>query len=141
MKFREVEGGYLIRFDKGDEVIGTLMDFAQKQNIVGAFIWGIGVVENVALGVLSYEQNQYITKTYRQVFELGSLLGNITIGDDTGQPMVHCHATIFSEQSGGLTGHLFGATVSVTLEMFVKTFKEKLVRQAGDNMEYRFWQL
>ncbi len=141
MKYRKVENGFLIRLEKGEEVIGTLGEFVREQNIRAAQLSGIGAVADATIGIFSSQLNQYITKMYRGFLEVGNITGSISIEGETGEPFVHAHITVSNEQYGTLTGHLFEATVIITLEIFLRTFKEELIRRKDTDLEYPFWQL
>jgi predicted DNA-binding protein with PD1-like motif len=69
------------------------------------------------------------------------MTGNITYLKDTGEPFLHCHITIADRSLSAFTGHLFSAIVSVTLEVFIRTFKEKVYREQEPGTQFKFWQL
>jgi predicted DNA-binding protein with PD1-like motif len=141
MKFREVEDGYLVRLERGEKVIENLSRFVKDQNIPAGFIMGIGAVRDATMGIYSPEKGEYFKKTFKDDLEVGNLTGNISYLDDTGEPVVHCHATIANHSLEASTGHLFEAVVSVTMEIHIRRFKKKLVRIKDPDMGFNFWQL
>ena len=141
MKFRQVKDGYLVRLEKGEEVIAALTEFVRSNKIPSGFITGMGAVTNATLGLFDVETKEYVKKTFKDDLELGNLTGNISWMYDTGEPFVHAHVTVSDSSLSAFTGHLFEATVSVTLEAYIKVFKEKLIREKDPEAGYSFWQL
>ena len=141
MKSREVKDGYLIRLEKGERVVASLTDFVKQNNIPAGFITGMGAFGEATLGIFEPEKKEYFKKEFRGDLEVGNLTGNISWLEETGEPFVHAHVTIADHSLCGCTGHLFEATVSVTLEVYIKAFKEKLIRKKDPEMGFNFWQL
>ena len=52
MKYRKVEDGYLLRLEKGEEVVETLTAFIKNQKIQAGFITGMGAVNPLGCGVV-----------------------------------------------------------------------------------------
>jgi predicted DNA-binding protein with PD1-like motif len=141
MKFRKVEDGYLVRLEKGEEIVGSLTDFVREKQIPAGFITGMGAVSNATIGIFDTEKREYIKKTYKGDLEIGNLTANISYFEDSDEPFVHCHVTMSDSSLNAFTGHLFEARVSVTLEVYVRTLKKKLVRKEDPGMGFKFWQL
>lgn len=141
MKWRKVEDGYLVKLEMGEEMIGTLTAFAREQKIVGGVISGIGSVKNATIGIFSADLSQYITKVYNDVLEVGNLNGNIAVSLEDDTPFIHCHVTAANEARGTISGHLFGAAVEVTMEIYIRVFSEKIVRLKDEATEYNIWEL
>jgi len=140
VKYLEVEsGGYLIRLDKGEEVIEQLTSFAREKKITAGIFNGIGGIVNSSIGNYSVVLGQYITKTYKNMLEVGHCSGNISVQEDSDDIHVHAHLTAANEQDGVVVGHLFGAIVEVTMEFYLKSFKVRLVRKMDPETEYRIW--
>jgi len=111
--------GYVIRLDKGERLIRSLMKFADDENISGAFFYGIGAVKNATIGYRdeSKEKKEYIVKEFLDCMELVSLNGNITLLD--GQPYLHAHAVLGDDKMNAFGGHLQEAEIALTCEIFV----------------------
>jgi uncharacterized protein len=140
MKYRAVNNGYLIRLEKGEEVVASLTRFAREKNIPAGYFSGMGAVTDATLGIFDPDKKEYIKKEFADDLEVGNLTGNIAWLDDT-EPYVHCHITIADSSLNAYTGHLFEATVTITLELFVHVFEEKLFRELDPEMGFKFWQL
>ncbi len=140
MKYQEVEPGiYLIRLDKGEEVIERITSFARENNIKAGIFSGIGGIINASIANYSNALRQYITKTYKNMLEVGHCSGNISVQDDGDEPQIHAHVTASNEQDGVVVGHLFGATVEITMEIYLRSFNMTLSRKFDPETEYRIW--
>ena len=47
MNYRKFENQYVIRLDRGEEIVESLKTIAEKENIKLAYLTGIGAVGNV----------------------------------------------------------------------------------------------
>ncbi len=140
MQFRKIDGGYLVRIEKGEEVIKTITDFVRDQNIPAGFITGMGAITDATLGIYDTSEKEYVRKTFMGDLEVGNLTANISWLQD-GEPFVHCHVTISDGTLNASTGHLFSAEVSVTLEIYIRAFSQRLERKEDPSMGFKFWQL
>lgn len=141
MKFRKVKDGFLVRLEKGDKVVASLAEFVRQQNIPSGVISGIGAITDATLGIFDIEQKEYFKKTFKDNLEVGNLTGNISWVEATGEPFVHLHATVSERSLCAYTGHLYEATVSVTIELYIRAFEEKLFRKPDPEVGFSFWQL
>jgi predicted DNA-binding protein with PD1-like motif len=122
-----ISGGFLIRLDKGDEVLTKLTEFCDKENIKSGSITGIGAASKVKLGVYNPGLNQYKEREYTGHLEIASLTGNITIQDAAAK--IHLHACIAGEDFVAQAGHLISAEISITGEIVLITYPEKIERK------------
>ena len=128
MKTKRTETGFLIVLDVGDEIVNSLKTLAASERIGLASLSGIGAVRNAVVGYLDLTQKQYLKREFGpESMELLSLLGNLTVLD--GEPVVHCHVVLADREMKTFGGHLFEATTSVTVEMFVRVFEGEVPRQ------------
>ena len=136
MFFQQIKNGYIVRLEKGEEIITVLSDFADKQKIKGGFVYGIGTVNNLTLGYYDLEKRDYLKKTFQADFELTSLMGNIALLKDS--PLVHAHIVVSDSNFGALAGHLFSGTIAVTGEFVILLTESKIERafdpQTGLNL-------
>ena len=132
MKWKKIDNGYLVRLERGEEVLSTLTDFVGQQNIQGGTIQGLGAVKDLVLGIFDPEKKGYVKRTFREDLELGNLTGNISYLD--GKPLLHCHVTVAGTDLNAYTGHLFSAVVSVTGEFCIRPFSEKITRSLDEEV-------
>jgi predicted DNA-binding protein with PD1-like motif len=123
-------GGFpLLRFDRGDAFPASLEEWCAGQGIEGAaIVSGVGMLENVDLGV--FDGNGYEHLTVLEPSEVLSLQGNVSIRD--GKPFAHVHATLGRRDFSACGGHLFSGIVSVTLEVVLCMLDSGLVRAPSE---------
>ena len=132
MKVKRTESGFLVALDVGDEIITSLKKVAELERIGMASLAGIGAVRDVVLGYLDLDQKQYLKREFGpESMELVSLLGNMARLE--GEPIAHCHVVLGDREMHTFGGHLFKATTSVTVEIFVRVFEGEISRQFDPN--------
>lgn len=134
MTFGKVqENQFVLRLERGEEIVSAIKDFCLKQNIQNATFSGIGSVENPTLAHYRVDTKKYSEKEMQGIFEVPSLLGNVAIFENA--PLLHPHITISDETMQAYAGHLVKGTVSATLEVFItllpSTFEKKQNEQIG----------
>lgn len=119
MQYMKTGNTYILRIDRGEEIVKAVNDLCQKEKIALGSLSGLGAVDRAKLGLYSLEKQAYIVNTFEGEFEITSLIGNITTKDGT--PYLHMHMTI-SDVTGAVTGgHLSEARVAVTCEIVIRT--------------------
>jgi len=117
---------WLVRLDRGEEVLTTLTGLCRDRGIAAASLSGIGAVTDAELGYYDLAQFSYLTRSLEGIWELVSLTGNVALVD--GEPFVHAHVSLGNRNLELLGGHLVKATVAVTVELFLNTYEPALVR-------------
>lgn len=126
LTFRAVEGGYLLRLQRGARVMETLLAFIKAKQIAGGTVSAIGALEDVELGYFRLSDQHYLRKKVSGIYELISFSGNISYV--AGEPFVHAHVILGDPEFQSLAGHFFNGTVAVTMEVYLTEFKEKITR-------------
>src|SRR5262245_22456447 len=128
MKTKRTESGFLLVLDPGDEVIASLKKLAEAERIGLASMTGIGAVRDAVIGYLDLDQRQYLKREFGpESMELVSLIGNMARLD--GEPVAHCHVSLSDREMRTFSGHLFEATVSVTVAFFMRVFEGEVSRE------------
>ncbi|WP_294794829.1 PPC domain-containing DNA-binding protein [uncultured Fenollaria sp.] len=140
MKYIKDGKSYIVRIDRGEEVLDKLNEFIKETDIKAASITGIGASSEVELGVYSVKKREYIKNKYEGEFEILSLIGNIT--QDAGEPYIHLHIMISDGMvlAGGLTcgmgitvgGHLNKCIISGTCELRIDECENAYQRRVDD---------
>ena len=121
MKIRKLENAFLVRLERGDEVISSLTTLAEQENIEGAFLHGLGGAEKAVIGLYRIDTDkEYHYKEFSGELEIISMNGNIA-RDEDGNVMVHCHTTISGEDLAVSGGHAKELVVAGTCEIFLDT--------------------
>ena len=93
MQYRVFGDTYVVRLQRGEEVLACLRELCEKESISLGTVSAIGAVNHV-------------------------VVGNITEKD--GEPYLHLHATFGDLTGKVIGGHLNEAVVSATCELFVR---------------------
>lgn len=117
MEFKKFGTTYVLRLDKGEEIVETLKSFCRANSIKLALISGIGAVGPVTLGLFETGPKRYIADTLSGDYELTALSGNVTTMG--GEIYLHLHSTVSDLQHQTYGGHLSSAVVSATVELIV----------------------
>ena len=135
MRSIKIDGGYFLRLEKGEEIVGALTEFAAANDIQAATISGIGALTEVKLGYFDRDQKRYLDKTFYEIYELLSLNGNI--GSFEGKPVIHAHCVIGTADYRVHGGHLFSGLVAVTGEIQIRVHGRILERRIDDEFKLK----
>ena len=127
MKVKRTETGFILVLDIGDEVIASLKKLAAAERIGMAEMSGIGAVRDAVLGYIDLDRKHYLRREFPDSMELVSLTGNMALLD--GEPFAHCHAVLGDREMRTSGGHLFQATVSLTVEIFLRVYEGRITRR------------
>ena len=134
MKYIKDGASYIVRIDRGEEVLDKLNEFIKETDIKAATITGIGACSEVELGVYSVKKREYNKYKYDGEFEILSLIGNIT--QDAGDAYIHLHIMISDglAQGAGITvgGHLNKCIISGTCELRIDECENAYQRKVDD---------
>ncbi len=115
MTHREVEGGFLVRFDRGERLPSGIAEFCERIGIPAATATAIGAIEDVELGYFDVAAKSYERVKLLGSWELVSLTSFVATWE--GRLFPHTHAVVSGPDFAARGGHLFDAVVSVTVEM------------------------
>ena len=130
---------YLIRLIRGEEINSSIKKFCEKLDIKNAEILGIGSIENPTLAHYRVDTKKYKEKTFKGIFEVTSLIGNVAIFE--GEPLVHAHVTISDDDMRSFGGHLVKGVVSATVEIILEYFDSKHTKSYDEEIGLRLWDL
>jgi len=102
---------------KGEELVGSLNEFAKKEQIKGAWVFIIGACDELETGHYNLKTKSYKFKKYNQGLEILNIQGNLSWSGD--EPVVHLHGTFAGEDGRSFGGHVKSLRVSATCEVFV----------------------
>jgi hypothetical protein len=122
--------GLLLRIERGAPLIDAIVACCRERAIGAAWLTGLGAVSDVELGYYDLAARSYLRARLDGVFELVSLIGNVAWVD--GAPIVHAHAALGDRDCRLRGGHLFAATVAVTVELQLQPLASAPVERALD---------
>lgn len=103
---------FLLKLDRGDDVLGTLEQVAQDNSIkTGEVSWGVGMIRNLQIGY--FNGNEYEKETYSNPLEVVSFHGSIA----ENEPRFHIHVSCAGQNHGVVGGHLFGGSADPLMEI------------------------
>lgn len=108
---------FALAFDKNDDILPLLRQFAEENNISSARLSGIGAFQRVRLGYFDRERREYQPIEINEQVELLSFVGNLARSD--GNPKLHAHVIVGKRDGTAHGGHLLGGTVWPTMELMV----------------------
>ena len=135
MDYRKYNGTVYIRMDKGDEIIGSIVDICKKEHILSAVFSGIGGCGEAQVQTFLPASGTFETQTLKGMLELISLTGNI-ITDDNKELYHHTHA-LFSYKDGErhrvVAGHVKSITVLYTAEIELRPVVGGVISRKTDS--------
>lgn len=132
MEYRKFDDSYVVRLNRGEEVITSLKELCDKENIKLAEITGLGASNLVEIGVFNVNTKEYNTKVFEGMFEITSLVGNATRKD--GDVYLHIHINFGDENGTVMGGHLVRSTISATSEIIVRKINGEVGRKLSEEI-------
>ena len=139
MDYRKFNDTYVIRIDRGEEIMTTLLDFCKKEHVTLGAVEALGAADHVRIGLYDVATRQYHQHTFDGPMEITSLLGSVTAKD--GEPYLHLHINLCLEDMSVIGGHLNECRISATCEMFVRVMDSTVGRIHDDQLGINLWDL
>ena len=127
MDYRLFEDTYIIRLDRGEELLTSLKELCATENITLGTVEAIGASDHAVVGLYDVEARQYHKHSFDEPMEITSLLGNISRKD--GEVYLHLHINLCREDMSVVGGHLNECRISATCEMSVRSIKGQVGRR------------
>jgi len=127
MDFRKFSNNYVVRIDKGEEIISSIKELCLKEEIKTGSISGIGACDLIEIGLFNVKTKEYKTEVFKGMFEITSLTGNITRKD--GEVYIHLHVNFSDETNTVRGGHFVKADVSAACEVIINMIEGAVDRE------------
>lgn len=111
------ERTHALVFETGDEIVSTLVAFAEQHRLTAARFTAIGALSDVTLGYFDWRTKQYERIRLAEQVEVLSLIGDVALDGD--KPKVHAHVVVGKHDGTAHGGHLLEAHVRPTLEVIL----------------------
>lgn len=121
-------GGLALIFRTDDPVIETLERFAEERGIRAAHFHALGAFRQATLAYFDWESREYREIPVAEQVEVASLIGDIARKDEDDTVVVHAHCVLGRADGSTVAGHLVEGRVRPTLELFMVTGPNPLVR-------------
>lgn len=127
MHYQQNGDTYTVRLSIGEDIVTSLAQLCEKENILFAEVNGIGAVSSAVVGLYSLKDKKYYQTELEGPLEMVSLLGSVTEKD--GKPYLHLHASFSDSECRCFGGHLNSAVIGVTGEIFVNRIDGSMGRR------------
>jgi len=127
MKHKRMGDRILARLFPGEEIIESLKALTREARIPAGSLAGLGAVNDVTLALYETASRSYRTTRLEEELEVVSLTGNLSwLGGD---PVVHAHGVVSRADCSTVAGHIMRGIVSITLEVMVEVYSERVERK------------
>ncbi len=130
---------FVIRLEKGDDILPSLRSLAAKNRIGAGVFEGIGSLNTVKLGHYDFQTKNYKFEVFSEDLEILSLSGNIATMD--GAPLPHAHVTLGKRDFSVIGGHLDEGSLANMVEIGLSSLPGKLVKLRNDEVGLNLLQL
>lgn len=132
MEYRRFSDTFVVRLDRGEEVITSIEALCEREGVTLGWVNAIGAVGEATLGYFDTSMKQYFSHQYAGIYEIASLSGNVSTHD--GKPYLHIHAVLTGEDGAAVGGHLNRAVVSATCEVFIRVLDGRIGRSLSEDI-------
>ncbi|HOI77721.1 MAG TPA: DNA-binding protein [Methanofastidiosum sp.] len=132
MEYKKFGNKYIVRIDKGEEIVDTLKKFCVDNKIRLGTITGLGATNKVTIGLFETQSKKYFSKELIGNHEIAPLYGNITTMN--GEIYLHLHVNLGNEEHKSFAGHLNSAFVSATVEVIIDSIEGEVERNFSDEI-------
>lgn len=139
MTYKQFGNKYIVRAEKGEELVASLKEFCRVNNIRLGTVTGLGAAGEITLGLFKTKTKEYSPKEFTGDFELSSVLGNISRMD--GEVYLHLHATIADADCRTFGGHLSRAVISATFEGVIEQIDGEIGRKFNEDIGLNLYDL
>lgn len=138
MEYRNFGDHYVIRLEKGEEIVAQIKELCEKEGIKLASLTGIGAVNKVTAGLFKTKEKKYVSKTYEEDMEIVSLGGNVSRMN--GETYLHLHISVANEAGMVRGGHLSEALISATGELVLTRIEGTVEREFSEEIGLNLFQ-
>ncbi|MBR3019113.1 MAG: DNA-binding protein [Clostridia bacterium] len=132
MEYRKFGDTYIVRIDRGEEILGKLAELCEKEDIRLAQIDGLGAVDHAAVCVYDVPTKTFFRKEFNEPMEISNLCG--TASRKEGKAYLHLHATVCDKELNAHGGHAAELRVSATCEIVVRVICGEVDRILDENI-------
>lgn len=132
MEFKRFGHKYVVRLEKGEEIIESIKTLCQEEGIKLGTISGIGATNKATIGLFKTSTKEYHSKELTGDMEITSLLGNIS--QMNGEVYLHIHINLADEDNNVFGGHLTSAVISATGEIIIDVIEGIVDRKFNEEI-------
>lgn len=132
MEFKKFGNFYVVRIDKGEEVLASLTKFCKEEKVKVGQITGLGATDKITIGLFNPIEKIYKKTEFTGPMEITSLVGNISSKDK--EVYLHCHINVCDENMNVLGGHLNECYISLTGEFIITVIEGEVERELNPSI-------
>ena len=127
MDYRSFGDTYIVRIDRGEEVISSLTKICDAEHITLGSVEAIGAADHVVIGLYDVAARQYHKKSFDEPMEITSLLGSVSMKNS--ETYLHLHINLCRADMSVIGGHLNECRISATCEMILRRINGNIERR------------
>jgi len=132
MKFKKIGNKWIVRIDKGEEIIDTLKQFCKKNKIKLGSISGVGGTDRVTVGCFKAKTKEFYPQELTGDFEITNLTGNVSTLNN--EVYLHLHISVADSKYNTYGGHLTSAIINGTAEIIIEEIKDTIEREFSEEI-------
>ena len=132
MEYKAFDNKIILRLDPGEEICNSLLELAERENIMLADISGLGAVNDFTVGVFYPDEKEYHSNHFRGNYEIVSLTGTLTRKSE--KPYIHVHMSAGDAKGNVVGGHLNSALISATAEIVITVINGYVSREFSNEI-------
>ncbi len=132
MEYRKFGDTYVVRMDRGEEILTQLIALCEKEQIALAQVDALGAVDHAVVSVYDVPTRTFYKKEFNEPMEISNLCG--TVSRKEGQVYIHLHATVCDKDLVAHGGHANALRVSATCEMVVRVIPGEVDRKLDETI-------
>ena len=132
MEYRHFGDSYIVRMDRGEEILSALKTFCEKEDIRLAQVDALGAVDRAVVSVYDVPTKTFFKKEFNEPMEISSLCG--TVSRKEGEVYLHLHVTVCDKDLLAHGGHANELRVAATCEMVVRTIPGEVGRMLNEDI-------
>lgn len=132
MEYQKFNDTYVLRINKGEEVVSKIKELCEKEDIKLAEITGLGASNLVEIGLFNVNTKEYKTNTFEGMFEITSLIGNVTTKNN--ETYLHIHINFSDDTNEVKGGHLVRCIISATSEIIINKINGRVERELSEKI-------
>ena len=126
----EPQKNQVLRLNRGDLLVKSLIDYAKEYKLTSAWINGLGAAKWTEIGFYELENKKYTWKKINKPLEILSLQGNISWNN--AEPVIHIHGVFSDDTMGAFGGHVKELEVAGTCEIKITMLEEQKIKREYD---------
>ena len=132
MEYRRFGDKYVLRVDKGEEVLESITKLCRLEDIKLGYAVGLGATDHIVVGLFDTKAKVYKKTEIMGPMEITSLVGDISTMN--GETYLHFHINVCDENMNVRGGHMNACYISATGEITVIKIDGTVEREPSEEI-------